>query len=87
MVLWFMAVVATVNATIAHSGYDGGVLQLGNILPFGLTTDDHQLHHDVNATKNFGNILSVWDHLFGTYGTSDKFKALSIWKEISKSLQ
>ena len=82
MVLWFMAVVATVNATVAHSGYDGGVFQLGNWLPFGLTTDDHQLHHDVNATKNFGNVLSVWDRLGGTYGTGGPFKALSIWEVV-----
>ena len=82
LVTWFMAVVATVNATIAHSGYDGGPFQLGNLLPLGLTTDDHQLHQDVNATKNFGNILRLWDRVFGTYGENTKHKAMSLPREV-----
>lgn len=65
MVLWFFTFFATMNATCVHSGYEGGLASLG--LPHTLTSSDHQLHHELNSTKNYGNILRVWDYLFNTY--------------------
>jgi sterol desaturase/sphingolipid hydroxylase (fatty acid hydroxylase superfamily) len=77
MVLWVFAFLATMNATFAHSGYEGGLASLG--LPFALTSSDHQLHHDINATKNYGNILRIWDKMFATYGTNSKHPTISLW--------
>jgi alkylglycerol monooxygenase len=77
MVLWCFAFLATMNATFAHSGYEGGFASLG--LPLALTSSDHQLHHDINSTKNYGNILRIWDKLFGTYGVNIKHPTQSIW--------
>ena len=77
MVLWVFAFFATMNATVAHSGYEGGLASLG--LPYALTSSDHQLHHDLNSTKNYGNILRVWDYLFNTYGVNSKHPTISIW--------
>lgn len=73
LVTWTYAVVASLNAVIAHSGYDGGWMALGNLLHSfgGGTSNDHQLHHDVNSTRNYGNVLALWDHLFGTYAPND----------------
>ena len=75
LVLWTFALVATLNATWAHSGYEGFASVL---VPFGLTSSDHQLHHELNSTKNYGNILRVWDWMFGTYGENTRFPALSL---------
>ena len=77
MVLWTFAFFATMNATFAHSGYEGGLASLG--LPHALTSSDHQLHHDINATRNYGNILRVWDYMFKTYGVNTKHPTLSLW--------
>lgn len=66
MAIWVMAFVATTNAAFAHSGYDGGLSALH--IPHVLTSNDHQLHHERSSTRNYGNILSVWDKWFGTYG-------------------
>ena len=76
LVLWSFAFLATCNATVAHSGYSGGFASFG--IPFALTSDDHQLHHDLNSTRNYGNIFKIWDILFNTYGVSDKHPALHI---------
>ena len=38
-----------------------------------LTSNDHQLHHEKDSTKNYGNIFSIWDRCFGTYGKNNKF--------------
>jgi sterol desaturase/sphingolipid hydroxylase (fatty acid hydroxylase superfamily) len=62
MVLWTFAAVASLNATVAHSGY-----ALWSCFPSGLTATDHSLHHDLNSTRNYGNIFSMWDRWFGTY--------------------
>lgn len=64
LVTWTHAVVASLHTFVAHSGYD--------LFGFGgfSTPRDHQLHHDVNATHNFGNVLTLWDRLFGTYAAS-----------------
>lgn len=35
-----------------------------------VTPDMHRIHHSVSRVEhdsNYGNILSIWDHLFGTY--------------------
>lgn len=85
LVLWTFAFLATINATVAHSGYEGGFASFG--IPLALTSDDHQLHHDLNSTKNFGNILRVWDLLFATYGKNKKHPALSIWKMANKQMR
>jgi len=77
MVLWCFAFMATANATFAHSGYEGGFASLG--VPHTLTSSDHQVHHNVNSTKNFGNIFSIWDMAFATYSSTTKYKTLSIW--------
>ncbi len=77
MVVWVFAFLATMNATVAHSGYHGGFAALG--VPFALSTDDHQMHHEFNSTKNFGNILQVWDKMFGTYGVNVRFPAQKLW--------
>jgi len=77
MVLWVFAFLATMNATFAHSGYNGGFSSM--YLPFALTSSDHQLHHELNSTKNYGNILQVWDKLFETYGENKKFPTQSLW--------
>lgn len=66
MVLWTFAFCATLNAAFAHSGYVGGFASVG--VPQALASSDHQLHHEKNSTKNFGNILRIWDIMFGTYG-------------------
>ena len=60
------ALLATINATVAHSGYSrGGLATFG--MPCALTPKEHEMHHDVNSTKNFGNILNIWDKWCGTY--------------------
>lgn len=66
MVLWTMTIMATINATFAHSGYHGGFASIG--VPMALTSNGHKLHHEHDATKNYGNIFKVWDMVFGTYG-------------------
>jgi sterol desaturase/sphingolipid hydroxylase (fatty acid hydroxylase superfamily) len=67
LVLWVFTVLATINATVAHSGYEeGGFVSL--FVPFALNAKDHQTHHELNSTKNYGNILRTWDTLFNTYG-------------------
>ena len=35
-----------------------------------ITCDAHLVHHSIDAAEanaNFGAVLSIWDHLFGTY--------------------
>jgi sterol desaturase/sphingolipid hydroxylase (fatty acid hydroxylase superfamily) len=65
LVLWCFAVCATANATVAHSGYDAHFFSA--VIPFALTANDHQRHHQTKYPKNFGNILRIWDTVFGTY--------------------
>lgn len=77
LVLWTFAFWATLNATCAHSGYVGGFAAMR--FPFALSSDDRQLHHDVNATKNFGNMFRVWDMAFETYAENKKYPAISLW--------
>lgn len=77
MVLWVFTFLATANATCVHSGYESG---LGSLkMPFALSSSDHQLHHDLNSTKNYGNILRIWDDTFHTYGSTSKHPTQSIW--------
>ncbi len=65
-VLWTFTFLATINATVAHSGYDVGFFSV--FVPIiCLSSADHQLHHDHNSTKNFGNIFNIWDRWFKTY--------------------
>ena len=71
MTIWTMAFGATMNAAFAHSGYNGGLASL--YIPQTLTSNDHQLHHERNSTKNYGNIFCLWDKWFGTYGTNKKY--------------
>jgi sterol desaturase/sphingolipid hydroxylase (fatty acid hydroxylase superfamily) len=68
LVLWTFAFSATMNAAIAHSGYTNG--GFAAFLPPGwaLSPNDHQMHHEKDSTKNYGNILRVWDRWFLTYG-------------------
>ncbi len=75
LVLWCFALVGTIHATFNHSGYH---VSLG--VPFTLTSNDHQLHHDGNSTKNYGNIFRFWDWLFNTYGLNDRRRTASIYK-------
>lgn len=79
MVLWTFAFCATLNATFAHSGYEGGFSSVG--VPQALTSADHQLHHEKNSTKNYGNILRIWDKMFGTYDNHVKHPTLSFGPE------
>jgi sterol desaturase/sphingolipid hydroxylase (fatty acid hydroxylase superfamily) len=58
-VLWTFAMLATSNACCAHSGYHGGFAALRVL--YALKSSDHELHHERNSTKNYGNILQ-----FGT---------------------
>lgn len=37
------------------------------------TTKFHNQHH-LNEQKNFGFYTSIWDRMFGTYHTFDRFK-------------
>lgn len=62
MVLWFYSFFASLHATIAHSGYNIYLLPSYFIRP-----QDHQIHHEINSTKNYGNILKIWDIYFDTY--------------------
>jgi sterol desaturase/sphingolipid hydroxylase (fatty acid hydroxylase superfamily) len=78
LVIWTFAFFASLNATAAHSGYEGGFASFH--MPYALTASDHQLHHDRNSTKNFGNIFRIWDILFETYAINNKLPALSIWQ-------
>lgn len=78
LVLWTFTFFATLNATFAHSGYEGGFASVG--VPLALTADDHQHHHDHNCTKNYGNILRIWDYVFHTYEANTKYPSLSLWK-------
>jgi len=45
-----------------------------------LSPDDHLLHHSqkrVETDSNFGQFLSLWDRLFGTYRTRDPEQLLA----------
>lgn len=69
--LWILSLGATINAAFAHSGYNGGFSTIG--LPYALTSSDHQLHHEKNSSKNFGNIFSIWDRMFGTFKKTESY--------------
>lgn len=62
LVTWVFAVLATAHTVWAHSGREGV-----RLAPLLLTAGEHRVHHDVDATRNFGNVLRVWDVWFGTY--------------------
>jgi len=58
---WTFTLCATVNATFAHSGY-----YRQQKYSWFLSPGDHQIHHERNSQKNYGNILRVWDYTFHT---------------------
>jgi sterol desaturase/sphingolipid hydroxylase (fatty acid hydroxylase superfamily) len=67
-VLMAFAVFATVHAVTVHGGYEhGGFFLLG--MPFLVSPRQHEVHHLSNTTKNFGNLLNIWDRLFDTAET------------------
>ena len=62
-----VAVVSTLWGDFNHSNIDVGLGPLGKVLN---SPRMHLWHHDQSdeggAAKNFGVVLSLWDHLFGT---------------------
>ena len=62
-----MAVVTTLWGDFNHANLDVGLGPLGYVLN---TPRMHIWHHDQSTeggtAKNFGVVLSVWDHIFGT---------------------
>jgi sterol desaturase/sphingolipid hydroxylase (fatty acid hydroxylase superfamily) len=58
IVTWIFAIVGPLYSTIIHSGWTSSINAV-----------DHQIHHELNSTRNFGNMFRLWDQLFGTYRT------------------
>lgn len=56
-----------------HANLD---LQHGNLNKIFSTPEDHRWHHStvpVEANRNFGNALLIWDHVFGTFKSESGF--------------
>jgi sterol desaturase/sphingolipid hydroxylase (fatty acid hydroxylase superfamily) len=76
-----LGVPAWVGVVCGMISYVIGVTQHANVHVFAfgvdralqwvlVTPDMHRVHHSVRRAdhdSNYGNILSIWDHLFGTY--------------------
>lgn len=76
-----LGVPAWVGVASGIASYVVGVTQHANVRVFSprvdralqwvlVTPDMHRIHHSVRPAdhdSNYGNILSIWDHLFGTY--------------------
>jgi sterol desaturase/sphingolipid hydroxylase (fatty acid hydroxylase superfamily) len=76
-----LGVPAWVGISIGIIGYVIGVTQHANVRVFApgvdralqwvlVTPDMHRVHHSIRRAEhdaNYGNVLSIWDHLFGTY--------------------
>jgi sterol desaturase/sphingolipid hydroxylase (fatty acid hydroxylase superfamily) len=76
-----LGVPAWVGVASGILSYVVGVTQHANVRVFAprvdralqwvlVTPDMHRIHHSVRRAdhdSNYGNILSIWDHLFGTY--------------------
>jgi sterol desaturase/sphingolipid hydroxylase (fatty acid hydroxylase superfamily) len=44
---------------------------------FFITTKDHYIHHSINSkhfNKNFGDVFTIWDRVFGSYYNGDSTK-------------
>lgn len=65
--MFAVAVVSTVWGDLNHANLDVGLGRLGYVLN---SPRMHLWHHDHSTeggrAKNFGVVLSLWDHLFGT---------------------
>lgn len=62
-----MSGVQLVGTNWYHTYFFGELGPLGKII---VTPAQHRVHHAINEAyidKNFGALLSVWDHMFGTY--------------------
>jgi sterol desaturase/sphingolipid hydroxylase (fatty acid hydroxylase superfamily) len=76
-----LGVPAWVGVAYGMLSYVVGVTQHANVRVFAphwdralqwvlVTPDMHRVHHSIcraDHDSNFGNILSIWDHLFGSY--------------------
>lgn len=64
--------VETVSNILSHTAFqlpDGLARVLGWVL---ITPNLHHVHHDARlpyTNSNYGDVFSVWDHLFGTHAT------------------
>jgi len=68
-ILWSFAIIATINSVCIHSGYHS--FGLYRLFPsFILNPNHHESHHAKNATKNYGNLLQIWDRQFSTFQDS-----------------
>lgn len=65
-ILWLFSIIATINSVCIHSGYHS--VGLYRFFPgLVLSPQNHESHHAKNATRNYGNILNIWDRLFSTF--------------------
>jgi sterol desaturase/sphingolipid hydroxylase (fatty acid hydroxylase superfamily) len=81
-----LGVPAWVGAAYGMVSYMVGVTQHANVRVFApevdralqwilVTPDMHRVHHSVSRAEhdsNYGNILSIWDHMFGTYRAASR---------------
>lgn len=69
-----LATFAAVSITVAVFQHANARLRLGALNRIFSTNELHRWHHDSRPGQsqvNFGNVLSVWDQVFGTYRQSD----------------
>lgn len=65
-------VASTLWGVLGHTQW---VNKLGPLEYLFITPSHHRVHHGSNdeyIDKNFGNLLIIWDHMFGTFAKEDK---------------
>ena len=64
---FIVGAVSTLWAVVQHTKTIG---KLGPLEWVMVTPSAHRVHHGVNEgylNKNFGNLIIIWDRMFGTY--------------------
>lgn len=74
-VLLFRQFIQIVSNVFAHSNFRLSERVDKKLSLLFVTPNMHQVHHHYlqpYTDKNYGDVLSIWDRLFGTYTTADK---------------